>query len=136
MSAREPFDLEELQNLPLPRAGPEEIHLTNVTPEENADYVQRFLPVRVVAGHVCCVGCGDNLFEPGPLGAIHSTFDWGLEYGKGHCTRCGYPTRMYHRVGKGGWFAFPLQYHPDELERRRTGDRPDGGPQGVPEEEE
>jgi hypothetical protein len=46
-----------------------------------------------------------------------ATFTWGLAHGEGHCSSCGYPTRMYHRRVEGV-STFPLQYHPDEFARR------------------
>ena len=116
---REPFDLPELQALPLPRATPENFTFNGVPPKEGATYVGAFLPPRVVKGSITCVGCGGNLYEPGVFGAIISTFEWGLANGEGHCSRCGYPTRMYHRFEGRGTATFPLQYHPDELEERR-----------------
>jgi hypothetical protein len=108
------LDLGELQALPIPHASAKEITFTGVTPEESADYVSHFLPPRATRrGEVMCAGCGDAL-----TGLLFGTFEWGIANGEGRCSTCGYPTRMYHRLG-GHCVALPLQYHPDELEQHR-----------------
>ena len=112
-----PFDLSEVQALPIPRCGPEDLA---GLPE---DYLALFVAPRLrrAGDGVTCIGCGGDLWVPGIVGFLcGATFTWGLANGEGHCSGCGYPTRMYHRPpeleGKTG--TFPLQYHPDDLERR------------------
>jgi len=108
------FDLAELQALPIPRCSAENLR---GLPDP---YLSVFAPPRLTRDHegVTCLGCGADLYRPGVAGwIIGATFDWGLANGEGHCSRCGYPTRMYHRLPDGS-ASFPLQYHPDELERR------------------
>lgn len=78
-----------------------------------ADYFARFLPPRDE-----CVGCGGTLVGKDIIEvAIGSaTFEWGLVNGEGHCRRCRWPARAYHRdVGPIQFLNFVLQYHPDEL---------------------
>lgn len=67
-----------------------------------------------------CLGCGDILASADPAEALmRATFVYGLAYGEGSCSRCGYPARANHRPpsGEDGLRCNRvLQYHPDELE--------------------
>lgn len=60
-----------------------------------------------------CRGCEH------PLGGMLGTFTWGMVHGEGVCSKCGLPTRMYHRVKHDGeevlTFTLPLQYHASGL---------------------
>jgi len=109
------FDLMELQALPIPRCSTADV---KGLPE---DYLSTFVAPRHTQklDGLTCIGCGSTLYMPGVIGAlIGATFTWGLVNGEGHCARCGYPTRMYHRLrggGADGMASFPVQYHPDEL---------------------
>lgn len=38
-----------------------------------------------------CVECGAR------LGGLLGSFSWGIAYGEGFCSRCGFPYRLYHR---------------------------------------
>jgi hypothetical protein len=107
----EDFDLEELQELPLPRATPGDVPFP-------PDVASRYLPPRMdrAESHIECVGCGSHL-----NGLFSGTFRWGLAWGSGFCSRCRYPVRMYHEVdvdGKKEVLTFPLQPHPEDLRRR------------------
>lgn len=114
----EPFNLEELQQLPLPRATPEDFSFKEVPREVCAAYVQRFLPPRHVPAPwgygIACVGCGVDLLD--------GNFAWSLRHGEGYCTTCKYPARLYHyfkleNVEQEARGEYMLQYHPDELRR-------------------
>mgnify|MGYP001619359743 FL=1 len=88
--------------------------LTDIDQATLTEYFGRFLPPREA-----CVGCGGTLVGKDiievAIGA--ATFEWGLVNGEGHCRRCGWPARAYHReVGPIKFLNFVLQYHPDELE--------------------
>jgi len=110
----EPFDLDELRALPIPRCRPEDL---SGLPEE---YLAHFVAPRLnrEESALNCVGCGAELYREGIAGfLLGATFTWGIANGEGHCSACGYPTRMYHRLEQGSG-AFPLQYHPDDLEGR------------------
>jgi len=112
----EPFDLAELQALPIPRCSLEHAHGEGVTEE----MLSPFLPPRINKTNdgVLCVGCGETLWRPGIVGFLMgATFTWGVAHGEGRCSSCGYPTRMYHRRAEGT-ATFPLQYHPDDLRLR------------------
>ena len=108
------FNLAELQALAIPRCS--SANLKGLPDEYLTAFVApRHTPER---DGLTCVGCGATLYLPGIIGALMgATFTWGVANGEGHCSRCGYPTRMYHRLPEGTG-TFPLQYHPDELERR------------------
>ena len=111
---REPFDLAELQALPIPRATPEDIECLP------AEYLAAFVAPRLSKSEdsLMCIGCGGILYLPGPMGMLFgASFTWGIVNGEGYCDRCGYPTRMYHRLPEGTG-TFPLQYHPDDLVAR------------------
>ncbi len=109
-----PFDLAEMQSRPFPRATPGEFSFDDLSKEEDAAYVSKFLPPRQARdGNIMCVGCGSPL-----SGLLTGTFEWGIAHGEGHCYRCGYPARMYHFFEKRR-VAFPLQWHPDDLVRRK-----------------
>ena len=65
-----------------------------------------------------CLCCGDRLGGSileramGTVGGV----EWGLAYGEGHCSRCGYPMRVHHRVeGLGRITNLILPYHPSTL---------------------
>lgn len=65
-----------------------------------------------------CLCCGDRLGGSvleramGTVGGV----EWGLAYGEGHCSRCGYPMRVHHRVeGLGRINNLILPYHPSTL---------------------
>ena len=107
-----PFDLAELQAMPIPRCAQDDV---GGLPEV---YLARFVPPRLNRAEdgLTCVGCGEVLFRTPEVMSflLGATFQWGLANGEGHCDHCGYPTRMYHRVD-GKMSTFPLQYHPDEL---------------------
>jgi hypothetical protein len=108
------FDLTELLSLPIPRCTIENIA------GAPAEYVTQFVAPRVTGdGGLSCLGCGTDLYKPGLIGVFGgSSFEWGIANGEGHCSRCGYPTRMYHRLAEGT-VSFPLQYHPDEMQKER-----------------
>lgn len=67
-----------------------------------------------------CIKCGNYL--SGFLG----TFTWGLCHGEGFCSSCKWPARAYHFIKDrhGEDLAtirgVILQYHPDEVEERKS----------------
>lgn len=71
-----------------------------------------------------CISCGVS------LGGMLGSFVWGIAHGEGNCSRCGWPTRYYHRiVDRNGKPIFEpaivqilLQYHPDDVRRREDSD--------------
>lgn len=84
--------------------------------ERAGDYLRHFLPPGERGD---CAFCGSR--QGGLTAAIlGGGFEWGLQHGEGHCSRCGYPARAYHdlkdadgaKVING---ALILQYHPDEI---------------------
>ena len=68
-------------------------------------------------GRYVCLKCGESL--DGMLGR----FRWGIAWGEGHCTGCGWPGRAYHIIKDkdGDIFERPLelilQYHPSVVEK-------------------
>ena len=108
---REPYwTVDELQALPIPRLEAINVDDNGTKFAIPSEYVAHFQPIRLTKNNtVACCGCGANL-----TGLLLGTFTWGMAHGEGFCGRCRYPTRMYHFVGERR-FAFPLQYHPDEL---------------------
>jgi hypothetical protein len=68
--------------------------------------------------HSGCVSCGAQ------LGGMLGSFAFGLPWGEGHCGRCDYPARVFHRLklpdGSEEALMLILQYHPDELKERNT----------------
>lgn len=72
-------------------------------------YLEQF--AKLTDGQCLCCGiqlsCSFNLF---------GGFEWGLEYGEGHCVHCRYPMRGHHRVdGLGTIRNLFLPYHPSGL---------------------
>lgn len=58
-----------------------------------------------------CIKCGDS------LGGFLGMWEWGLAYGEGRCSNCGYPGRACHDIKD--WATMNniiLQYHPKNLE--------------------
>ncbi len=63
-------------------------------------------------------------FTPGPncpkcgttLNGMFGSFTWGIANGEGHCARCKYPARAYHRSEPFEMFTLILPYHPSVLE--------------------
>lgn len=85
------------------------------------DNAERFVSPHGLDGG--CVGCGRK---------IGLTFTWGIVHGRGRCSNCGWPARLYHYVEVEGrerdvrWVGM-LQYHPDQMilpedEEPETGD--------------
>ena len=104
------FDIDELVAKDLPTAKPEDfldIHASDESmPKEEFDrlmgkvteYFSRFVHAEqqenpnLITGGVDCIGCGRHL--NGFLG----TFTWGIAYGHGFCSSCGYPYVAIHRI--------------------------------------
>lgn len=66
-----------------------------------------------------CVGCGSPL-----TGLLCGTFEWGAQWGEGHCVECWWPARGLHELKINGEnLTFPgiLQYAPKHV--RYLGDR-------------
>lgn len=106
------FDLSELQVLPIPPA----IGIGGLSD----DYAATFVTPRINRDETgfLCLGCGGLLYMPGPIGFLMgASFEWDIAWGEGRCSRCGYPTRLYHKTQDGRTGTLPLQYHPDSLER-------------------
>ena len=67
-----------------------------------------------------CIKCEADIAKPGIVGALLNSFTWGLVNGEGHCGRCGWPARAYHRnVGRIEFWQQILQYHPDYVEEKQ-----------------
>lgn len=80
---------------------------------ELADYLSAFVPPQPD-----CICCGSLLGAKDIADAFirGSSFRWGLAWGEGECSACGYPARAHHRIGD--WFSlnnYILQYHPSGL---------------------
>lgn len=66
-------------------------------------------------GSIKCMQCDEIL--DGACGR----FTWGIVHGEGHCGKCGYPGRAYHRPKNDDdeifdrVFEMILQYHPDNV---------------------
>lgn len=76
----------------------------------------------IISGGSRCLGC-DSI-----LGGFLGTFRYGIAYGEGACSKCGYPCRAQHHIqdehGEDLMHIGPavLQYHPDELTERGDDD--------------
>lgn len=58
-----------------------------------------------------CICCGWDLV------GLFGSFTWGIAYGEGECSRCGYPARAIHKIeGIGVLSNYVMQYHPDDLD--------------------
>lgn len=86
-----------------------------------ADYLKQFLPPSK------CIGCGSRLGAKDAVDAFLGgdgvpTFQWGITHGEGSCSKCGYPARAMHYIGKAEGEPeitiqnLILQYHPSTLE--------------------
>lgn len=70
-------------------------------------------------GGIKCLQCDSSL--NGALG----TFEWGFVSGEGTCGKCGWPGRAHHRPKDEegeifeGTLEFVLQYHPDQVAKRK-----------------
>ena len=119
--------LEELQAKRLPHCAWTDIFLAKEGGEiaeadqaALADYFAHFLPPRED-----CAGCGSKLVSRDIIDVAigTATFEWGLVNGEGHCSRCRWPARAYHRdVGPIKFLNCILQYHPNELSIRTEAD--------------
>lgn len=70
-------------------------------------------------GNMQCPGpdCGEILAGRSTAMMMFATFTWGLVHGEGHCCKCGWPARGFHRieVSELGEIEFDtiLPVHPD-----------------------
>lgn len=69
------------------------------------EYLSVFAKPNRVDGHHKCLKCGATL--DGFLGS----FTWGIQWGEGRCTECGWPGRGYHvpKDAEDKIFNVPLQ---------------------------
>jgi len=66
-----------------------------------------------------CLRCGSQQ-EGVRVVLLGGGFTWGLAHGEGHCSKCGWPARMYHEIRNPegelvAGFTLLLQYHPTEV---------------------
>lgn len=126
-------ELTRLQALNLPHATPEIFGATirEDAPDREqaekhlavlAEYLKEFVPPSN------CICCGSRLGAKDVVDAFIGgadgppTFKWGIQHGEGTCSKCGYPARAMHYIGKTENEPeimtirnYILQYHPSTL---------------------
>lgn len=88
--------------------GPEFLH--GIAPEHLATFNAHLRHYAAPNKEQECAACGTRY-----------SFQWGLQYGEGHCYECGWPATLYHFVKDDhGNDLFVIRglllwYHPDEI---------------------
>lgn len=107
-----------------PHCAPADIETTfgpGATPEQIEDftaYLRRYAaPKPIEEGWITpgrpCLVCNEV-----------GSFEWGLQHGEGHCTKCHWPATLYHFVNDRNGKELVtirgllLQYHPDQIRLR------------------
>lgn len=135
--------LERLKALNLPHATPAifDAKVADDAPDREqaekyltilAEYLKDFVP----PGD--CICCGSRLGAKDVMDSIVSapTFRWGLVHGEGECSKCGYPARAMHYIGKTETAPeimvlrnYILQYHPSVFQPEEEGEGGASSPQ-------
>lgn len=88
------------------------------------EHLRHFTFKRSEGGEVVCPGCNKPLTGMMAM-VLGYGFRWGIQWGEGNCSSCGWPARAHHRIlDEDGEEVLSisnvvLPYHPDFVKRRK-----------------
>lgn len=116
------FDLDEVRAKSLPHADCESCGIVisplDTLPEDKRAEAQRYADETIAAINVYLANFTINEKKTCPgcdraLGGFLGSFTWGICWGEGNCTNCGWPCRAHHKTDDFSVGNLILPYHPD-----------------------